>query len=106
MGQLCKKIYLNFYLEINIEPLLLTPQVNFYRSRSFSVFLLNDFRLVWALQNIPQMKGALAKDDVLFGTVDTWLLHKFSAGKLHLTDISNAAATGYYYFKFVLIFVK
>jgi glycerol kinase len=52
------------------------------------------------------MKGALAKDDVLFGTVDTWLLHKFSAGKLHLTDISNAAATGYYYFKFVLIFVK
>ena len=54
----------------------------------------NSFRLVWALQNVPQLKGALAKDDVLFGTVDTWLLHKFSGGKLHLTDISNAAATG------------
>ena len=52
------------------------------------------FRLVWALQNVPQLKGALAKDDVLFGSVDTWLLHKFSGGKLHLIDISNAAATG------------
>lgn len=51
-------------------------------------------RLVWALSNIPALKTALSRDDVLFGTVDTWLLYKFSAGALHLTDISNAAATG------------
>jgi glycerol kinase len=42
------------------------------------------------------LKGALARDDVLFGTVDTWLLHKLTGGRLHLTDISNAAATGTY----------
>ncbi len=35
----------------------------------------------------------------MFGTVDTWLLYKFSAGSLHLTDISNAAATGKRHFK-------
>ena len=52
------------------------------------------FRLVWALQNVPALKGALAKDDVLFGTVETWILHKLTGGRLHLTDISNAAATG------------
>ena len=52
------------------------------------------FRLVGALQNISALKLALAKDDVMFGTVETWILHKLTAGRLHLTDISNAAATG------------
>lgn len=36
----------------------------------------------------------MQEKDVLFGTVDTWLLHKFTAGKLHVTDISNASGTG------------
>jgi glycerol kinase len=58
-----------------------------------------NFRLVWALNNIPALKTALLKGDVMFGTVDTWLLYKFSAGSLHLTDISNAAATGKRHFK-------
>lgn len=36
----------------------------------------------------------MQENDVLFGTVDTWLLHKFTGGKLHVTDISNASGTG------------
>lgn len=32
----------------------------------------------------------------MFGTLETWLLYKFSKSKLHITDISNASATGFY----------
>lgn len=36
----------------------------------------------------------MANDDLLFGTVDTWLIHKFTSKKLYVTDITNASATG------------
>ncbi|XP_044265706.1 putative glycerol kinase 5 [Tribolium madens] len=53
-------------------------------------------RLLWVLQNIPELKAALGENNVKFGTIDTWLLHKFTKNKLHLTDISNASATGFF----------
>ncbi|KAJ3665404.1 hypothetical protein Zmor_000900 [Zophobas morio] len=53
-------------------------------------------RLLWVLQNIPELKAAVSQKTVMFGTIDTWLLYKFSKGNLHVTDISNAAATGFY----------
>ncbi len=31
--------------------------------------------------------------DILFGTVDTWLIYKLTAGKVHVTDVSNASRT-------------
>jgi glycerol kinase len=48
----------------------------------------------WTLDNI---KGAREKADagkLLFGTVDTWLVWKYTAGKVHATDFSNVSATG------------
>ncbi len=58
-----------------------------------------NLRLLWTLLHIEKLKGALAneeeKDDVLFGTLDSWLIFKFSGEKkLHMSNISNAAATG------------
>ncbi|KAK4884714.1 hypothetical protein RN001_000985 [Aquatica leii] len=53
-------------------------------------------RLVWVLKNIPQLKQAIENKNVMFGTVDTWLLYKFSGGRKHITDITNASATGFY----------
>ncbi|XP_067003206.1 putative glycerol kinase 5 isoform X2 [Anabrus simplex] len=53
-------------------------------------------RLMWALQNIADLKEAASKDLAMFGTVDTWLLYRLSGGKLHVTDVSNASATGFY----------
>lgn len=35
-------------------------------------------RLSWALQNIEPLREAVKKDDVMFGTLDTWLLHKLT----------------------------
>lgn len=32
----------------------------------------------------------------MFGTVDTWLIHKFTSGSKYITDITNASATGFY----------
>ncbi|KAJ8972248.1 hypothetical protein NQ317_011073 [Molorchus minor] len=53
-------------------------------------------RLLWVLTNIPGVKEALEKDNLLFGTLDTWLIYKLTGGKLHVTDISNASATGFF----------
>lgn len=32
----------------------------------------------------------------MFGTLDTWLLYKLTKGRLHVTDVSNASATGFF----------
>jgi len=53
-------------------------------------------RLVWMLQNVEALKKAAKCHQVMFGTVDTWLLYKLTEGKLHVTDVSNASATGFY----------
>ena len=48
------------------------------------------------MDNVPGLKEAALAGDVQFGTVDTWLLYKFSGGKLHLTEGGNFSATGFY----------
>jgi len=56
-----------------------------------------NMRLLWTIQNIPELTEALKneKDNVMFGTIDCWLLFKLSGEKkLHLSTYSNAAATG------------
>ncbi|XP_065840915.1 putative glycerol kinase 5 [Oscarella lobularis] len=53
-------------------------------------------RLAWVLENIDEAKELAAEENLLFGTIDTWLLWKISAGRLHVTDYSNASSTGMY----------
>merc|ERR1711997_573295 len=56
-----------------------------------------NMRLLWTIQNIPELTEALKteKDNVMFGTLECWLLFKLSGDKkLHLSTYSNAAATG------------
>lgn len=36
----------------------------------------------------------MKKNEVKFGTIDTWLLYQASKGKLHITDVSCASSTG------------
>ncbi|XDV27077.1 hypothetical protein PO909_030670 [Leuciscus waleckii] len=50
-------------------------------------------RLVWALNNIPQLRQAVEDGSCYFGTIDTWLLYKLTKGLVHATDYSNASAT-------------
>lgn len=42
------------------------------------------------------MKAAVDSNNALFGTIDTWLIYKFTAGNHHVIDITNASATGLY----------
>ncbi|XP_066245713.1 putative glycerol kinase 5 [Euwallacea similis] len=53
-------------------------------------------RLLWLFQNNQDVRDALNSQNLQFGTIDTWLVHKLTRGKSYVTDISNASATGLY----------
>lgn len=53
-------------------------------------------RFSWALTNVAELKEAVAQRQAAFGTVDTWLMYKMTAGRCHVTDVSSASATGFY----------
>ncbi len=50
----------------------------------------------WILDNVEGAAEKAASGDLLFGTVDTWLVWKYTGGKVHATDYSNVSATGMY----------
>jgi putative glycerol kinase 5 len=53
-------------------------------------------RYYWVLQNIPAVAQAAQQRDLLFGTIDTWLVYKLTGGAVHATDVSCISATGLY----------
>ena len=50
-------------------------------------------KLRWILQNVPGVRERAEAGDLLFGTVETWLIWKLTGGKVHVTDYSNASRT-------------
>ena len=52
-------------------------------------------KINWILNN-AQKKKKIVNKNILFGTIDTWLLWKLTEGKSHLTDITNASRTMIY----------
>ncbi len=50
-------------------------------------------KLHWILENVPGARDRAEKGDLLFGTVETWLIWKLTGGKAHVTDYSNASRT-------------
>ena len=50
-------------------------------------------KLKWILDNVTDARKKAANGDLLFGTIDTWLLWKLTNGKVHATDVSNASRT-------------
>jgi glycerol kinase len=53
-------------------------------------------KIHWLLENVPGVRERAEKGELLFGTIDTWLLWKLTAGKTHATDYSNASRTMIY----------
>ena len=53
-------------------------------------------KIRWILQNVPGAMDKAQNGDLLFGTVDTWLIWMLTGGKVHATDPSNAARTMLY----------
>ena len=50
-------------------------------------------KLRWILENVPGARQRAEKGELLFGTVETWLIWKLTGGKAHVTDYSNASRT-------------
>lgn len=53
-------------------------------------------KLQWILDNVGGAREKALNGDLLFGTVDTWLLWNLTGGKVHRTDYSNASRTMLY----------
>ncbi|CQR23850.1 glycerol kinase [Streptococcus varani] len=53
----------------------------------------------WILDHVPGAQERAEKGELLFGTIDTWLVWKLTDGKSHVTDYSNAARTMLYNIK-------
>ena len=47
----------------------------------------------WILENVPGAREKAEKGDLLFGTVETWLIWTLTGGRIHVTDYSNASRT-------------
>ena len=50
-------------------------------------------KIRWLLEHVPGAKEQAQNGDLLFGTVETWLIWKLTGGKVHVTDYSNASRT-------------
>ncbi|CEP81423.1 glycerol kinase GlpK [Paraclostridium sordellii] len=56
-------------------------------------------KIKWILDNVEGAKEKAKNGELLFGTVDTWLIWNFTRGKVHVTDYSNASRTMLYNIK-------
>jgi len=50
-------------------------------------------KIKWILDNVPKAKTKARKGELIFGTVDTYLVWKLTGGRVHSTDYSNASRT-------------
>jgi glycerol kinase len=50
-------------------------------------------KIAWILDHVPGARQKAEKGDLLFGTMDSWLVWNLSGGKAHISDVSNASRT-------------
>lgn len=50
-------------------------------------------KIAWILANVKGARQKAESGDLLFGTIDTWLIYNLTRGKVHVTDYSNASRT-------------
>ncbi len=50
-------------------------------------------KIRWILENVPGTREQAERGDLLFGTVDTWLIWNLTGGRVHATDYTNASRT-------------
>lgn len=56
-------------------------------------------KIKWILDNVEGAREQAEKGELLFGTVDTWIIWNLTRGKVHVTDYSNASRTMIYNIK-------
>ncbi len=53
-------------------------------------------KVAWILDNVPGAREQAERGDLVFGTIDSWLINKLTHNELHVTDYSNASRTMIY----------
>ena len=53
-------------------------------------------KIAWILENVPDAREKAQKGELLFGTVDSWLIYNLTRGEVHVTDYTNASRTMLY----------
>lgn len=68
---------------------------DFFRDRTGLVLdpYFSSTKIVWQFEQSPSIQAAATRGDILFGTVDTWLIYKLTGGRIHATDVTNASRT-------------
>ncbi len=68
---------------------------NWFRERTGLVLdaYFSGTKLQWLLDNVPGARKRAEQGELLFGTIDTWLIWKLSGGQAHVTDYTNASRT-------------
>ena len=79
---ICEKLKEDGYGELIRERTGLLPDAYF-----------SGTKIKWILDNIPGAREQAEKGELLFGTVDTWLIWKLTGGLIHVTDYTNASRT-------------
>ena len=50
-------------------------------------------KIKWALDHQPNIRSGVEKGELIYGTIDTWLIWQLSGGKAHVSDCSNTSVT-------------
>ena len=50
-------------------------------------------KIQWILNEVPEVREKAERGDILFGTIDTWLIWNLTQGRVHVTDYANASRT-------------
>ncbi len=50
-------------------------------------------KVKWLLDNVRGIRKRAERGEILFGTIDTWLIWKLTGGRIHITDVTNASRT-------------
>jgi glycerol kinase len=77
------------------DELKLSPkaQMIFEKTGLFVDAYFSATKIKWILDNVTNAREGANKGDILFGTIDTWLVWNLSGKKNHITDVSNASRT-------------
>lgn len=81
-AEICEKLKENGYEEVFREKTGLLVDAYF-----------SGTKVKWILENVKGAREKAEKGDLLFGTIDTWIIWKLTEGKVHVTDYSNASRT-------------
>ena len=82
-----------------VDELLKTPGMDEYIRENTGLVpdaYFSATKIKWILDHVPGAREKAEAGELLFGTVDTWLVWKLTGGKVHVTDCTNASRTMLY----------